>query len=564
MFKFYSKIEDLLKPLQKEMKDLGPEIQFQLENYLAAVDNLDQAIYSEKEPSERNQELAMLYFKLWQFFSSREERVEDLKSDEVQEALKIKEEIFPYGIPKWVLCIDSRVLTKIIGCFHGGALKTPAGDLTEAVPDRNTGQFKLKEGRFADLLQRAFVNRDRLVQVFDSHGECAARGKEEVEKLALDKQPADHGLLADILHKKNLAQATKDWVENKYNGKKEVLVIQTSFSPEDGFLYMGLENSECLNNDYVKKNGYVHDILHHLVGENKIIHTKSLISEIDSPLKSLFAKNYFELNYETDYRDSSIKFWKNIKDMTEISGENSPLDFIENKLKLVFTHLSNPDRKDELKQRAVLVLANSYSGYLLNYDKDGNKKEYKYSKHAESVIAVAISEYGPFDRAIGFSVDPGDPDLSRSIHLARGIIQTVRKSGNFSETEKVALRELKIDAKMYPNYPIPEVHMYNMVELPHEQAVEQVKNINWTEVLRDVDWMQMRDDEFFEKVLDPLELSSGITRSINKIRKIAIKLYGRGQPVTSALLDGRSTPVWVLAGPKRETIAILPFVAKGY
>ncbi len=155
-----------------------------------------------------------------------------------------------------------------------------------------------------------------------------------------------------------------------------------------------------------------------------------------SPLKQLFQKYYFAVDYLKEYRESTAVFWKNVATMVESEGA---LDSIAPRLQAVFSALQD---ESEIRQRAVLILANGYNAYLHNYSAQGAARPYPYAEHIESVVAVTKSENGPFDRAASFSIDPNNPNLSGVIQFADGLIRSNRRKGKMSPTEEQALAVL--------------------------------------------------------------------------------------------------------------------------
>ncbi len=570
---------ELLEPLRDEMSEIEPGIKKQLDNYLEAIVKLHQDTYEQAGEAEAKKKLAGLYFKLWQFFYSREERLKDIQSPEIREIIELKRSLFPLDLPKWVLCIDGRIITKLTMGLHGNSIKTPAGDLPEVVPNRDANQPDyLDEGEFSSLLDGVFENVDVINEVYDSHVACAAGGKEIVKKEALTGSPEDAGLMAEVKRKKVIQAAIEDYVMQKYHGKKRVASVQTSFDPHTGFMYMGLEKNECLEDENVKKHGYSHEILHNLAEEGKILSTESFLEEDSGDLMHLFEKHHFDIDYRSNYKESTILFWTRLKEMAD---DGKATRIIRDKILRIFPGVYGKEKQGELKQRVMIVLANTYSGYLHNFNKDGSRKKYPYSDHDESVIAVTSRENGPFDRARGFNVFPDSPTLSTDVDLAHGIVQGVRRSEKFSKSEAKLLATLypakgiveqdlfegvpKVDAEAYVNNPVAVLAFERLKKMPSPEVVKKLQETNWGEELQKIDWLKMESEKFFDFLNEVVpEIPSVIAHRINVLRKKAIGLYKRGEPATAALLDGRLAPIWTLCGPERETLAMIPFVTRGY
>lgn len=313
---------------QLELPEIGMGLEQQLENYVNVVAKLDRERGVQDDLGEEKRKLAMLYFKLRQFVYSRDHRLDEIASPEVQEAIKTKTALFPYGVPKLLLCLDGRVLSKLFAGLHGNALRMPAGDSSEFRPCRQGRGLFLAEGQITKVINEVFKYQDVVCEVFDSHVGCAAR------KLAAEEKKGqtipDKGLAEDVKRKRDMATALQKFVEDKYLGKKKVVVLQTSFDPHSGYMYMGLEKAECLDNDFrVLSEGYTEKVLASLVEEGKIIFAKELAEKV---FAGLFLKNYFTINYETDYVQSTLNFWNNIKSM---NGEALPV--VKEKLLAIFS-----------------------------------------------------------------------------------------------------------------------------------------------------------------------------------------------------------------------------------
>ncbi len=545
---------------QLALPEIGKGLEQQLENYISVVATLDRERAEQNDSDAETKELAMLYFKLRQFIYSRDHRLDEIASPEVQEAIATKTALFPYGVPRLLICLDGRVLSKLFAGLHGNALRMPAGDSSEFRPCRQGRCLFLAEGQITKVINEVFKHQDELCEIFDSHVGCAAR------KLAAEEKKGgpvlDKGLAEDVKRKKDMAAALQKYVEDKYLGSKKVVVLQTSFDPHSGYMYMGLEKSGCLDNDpRVASEGYTEKVLAVLVEEGKIIYAKELAEKV---FYDLFLKNYFTINYETDYIKSSLNFWNNIKAM---SGEALPV--IKEKLASVFTvefsSLTEKEKAKELEQRAVLLLANAYNAFLHNRERGGLPRVYAYEKHDESVVVATLSEKGPFDRARSFSLNPQNPDLSGDIYLAKGLIQGNRRDGRMSATEKEAVEALYGGKKEdYVNNPIPVIFFERLETRPDSQAIQGLQIADWSD-LAEKNWFGMDEKEFdsyLEEKVPNIPLK--IARKINELRQRAISLYKPGQKSTEALLDGRLVPIWILTGPDRRTLAVFPFIAKGY
>ncbi|MEI8103578.1 MAG: hypothetical protein WCG84_01580 [Candidatus Moraniibacteriota bacterium] len=530
----------------------------QLQGYTQALVALENKRGRDVHSEDEQKMLAMLYFKLWQFTYSREQRAEDTDSSEVVEADRIVQKLFPLGIPRLMLCVDGRVLSKLVAGLHEGSFRVPAGDDAEFVPHREgSGLFLPREAFLTTVLERAFSLRDTVVQVFDSHLHCAARKSSETERLGME--PADDGVLQDVLRKKAMGEALKEYVDATFHDTKRVYAVQISFNPLDGYCYMGLEKDECLNHPAVFKTGFTTEVLDALVTEGKIISTREFV-EGKHLLQDIFIRYFFDVNYETDYRHSTLSFWKNMDTMME---ECMPI--IRQELVRVFPYLSDGTCQDELRERATLLLANAYNAFLHNFDKQQQSREYPYDQHDESVVTVAYGDRGPYDRARSFSVDPNNPDLSYVVRFTAGLIRNNRRAERYSGTESEALRACYGEhIEHYPQNPVP-IFFFERIDVePSAEIVQALQRSDWSDIV-DMDWMNMTDQQFERYLNNKVSnIPAIVARKINALRLRAADLFRSGRAATEDLLEGRLVPVWTLSAPDRRTLAIFPFIAKGY
>lgn len=505
--------------------------------------------------SNNSKAFEMAAFKLGQFIYAREARLADIQSPEVQMAIQIKRSLFPHCVPNFVVCMDVRVRPKLIACLHGHAFCTPAGDIkNEFLPRKNNrGELFLVPGSFSIMLDEAFKTQDVVNEIFDSHLHCAAGGLRANDFHAMEV--VDNGLRDDVVRKTQMKNAAIEYVDQKYGEQKRLFVFQTSFNPVNGYCYLGLDKEECLNDERVIVHGYTDEILGNLVDEGKILFTKKLgaIEEI----KELFSQHYFDCDYLTDYRLSSFKFWDYINQMyPKLSS------VIETEIKAIFDSVS----ADDLKQISVFLAANAYNAFLHNFNADGSPKSYLYNIHNESVIAVTISEKGPFDRATSFSLDPNSPSLSSDLVFGHGLIRKNRADGRMSSYEKEAIEQV-FDGSFrdYTNNPVLTMFFQRTWEELSARETKELMEADWSD-LTNINWVGMSDDEFRRDYLIKKipGISAVAASAINNLRKQAASFYQPGLPSTELMLDGRIIPVWTLTNPDRKIIALLPFLINGY
>ncbi|MFZ4648231.1 MAG: hypothetical protein ACOYMB_01195 [Patescibacteria group bacterium] len=524
------------------MKDFLPDISLlpSLEAYVV------KSYLSFNLKDERFFKMTML--KMAHFISTRNNRIDDLMSPEILEALEIKKRFFPYETPYLVLCVDGRLMQKVFACLHGKAFSVPAGDVkSDFLPLRGRDKLFLKNGKFSEMLVEAQKKQNGIFHiVFDSHLHCAA-GKIAAEDCHCGPV-SDEGLYDDIVKKMMKKKAVLEFCQKEFP-TAEVFVSQTSFNPSDGFMFIGLEKPECLE---FAKGAYTNEIISELVKDGKIIST----AQDAEHFKELFQKHFFECDYRDDYRKSTIDFWKNFEAM---SGELLP--YFEEKIRSVL-EFSN---KKRVKQLASLLAANTFNGYLHNHNADGSTKPYPYKDHKESVVSVTLSEKGPFSGAESFFVYPENNMVPIGIKLGRNLVIKNRSNGNMAPLEIEAVNHIFGEkAADYAKAPVPAIFFQRTKKEISAEEKKKLQSIDWSGLV-DNQWFDWNDQEFSSYLEEKFpDVSMNIFNAMNDLRKTAIKLYEPGQPATDDLLTGRIIPFWFLSGPDREILAPIPFLMNGY
>lgn len=503
------------------------------------------------------------------FLISRNKRGSEIEDQRYVDFIKWAESLFPYKV-YGVGCIDGRVLPVLLGGFvaqFGGFLRIPAGELKEFVDNQQNDEIaELRPySNFHERLIDAFKDKRRISQILDSHIECAARNKEEKEKLKIDTDLPDHGLLQDVKRKKRIAKGMKKFVNEYFNGK-EILPIQQSFNIENGFLYMGLETDDALavgnkNGSYDKKT------INQLVKNNKIISTEELTKQ----LGKVFQNVKFEPNWENDYVKTAINFWKNIAILKKNKGVTK---VIRDKLIQIYPELEDKARADELEQRVMILLANSYNAYYLN------RVGYKYSKHREECVVVSELGYSPFN-IHSFSVHILDEEnIDGWVELAHGLVLKNRKAldrvvKHSDQKERIVPRVTNrysdIAGLNYENAPVP-VAVQHMIRL--ENKAERKKFFT---LLRELDlnrltdnqWLDIEKDSDFETYLKTISIDLSkpkyfrVRQELVKLRKYVRALYL--DPEIGLLLKNNQMIILpMMIDQFRKTQAIIPYVANNF
>lgn len=553
-----------------EKDPLNERLRFQLDRYIEALAGLNDRRGAERKRPDHERERELLDFTFAHFLMSRDQRIEEILDPEVQETIRKKQQLFPLGTPFLMACMDGRIFSKIFAGLHGNAYRTPAGDSRQFVPRAEDGQLFLQENSVvASMMDAAFTSQDDLSEVLDSHMACAARLKEEMHRQCTDDAGdlPDGGLLQDVLRKRQMATAMREYVAGKYGDTKRVYPIQTSYDVHDGYLVMGLE--QCADDARVTavqdpdsgvSTGFTSEILEALIAERKVISTRQLlIEELANGMRldELFAKidPDFDLDYETNYIESTVRFWKNIEAMQE-----EALPAVRARVRETFPTLSGEEHEEEVGQRALLLLANAYTAYLLHL------KRYPYDEHDESVIVVTYSEKGPFDRVRSFSIDTGNPDIDEHIELAAGLVRKNRAKGSMSTIEQEKTRALYPRQTELKKAPVPLVKFERLSRQPSKQLLDALQQVDWSGLAM-TPWLTEQPQQFRSRLIEllgkqlTLEEGDDVLETIEELRQRAIRTYSGS--LRSDLFDGSIVPLFVLAGPDRKTIALLPFISSG-
>ncbi len=501
------------------------------------------------------------------FLVSRNKRADEIEDQRYVDFIKWAESLFPYKV-YGVACIDGRVLPVLLGGFvaqFGGFLRIPAGELKEFVDNQQGDEIaELRPySNFHERLIDAFKDKKRISQVFDSHIECAARNKEEKAKSKSDIDLPDHGLLQDVKRKKRIARGMKKFVNEHFQGK-EILPIQQSFNIENGFMYMGLETDEALavGNISEKKKKKT---LSQLVKNNKIISTEELTKQLGKVFQSV----KLEPNWENDYVKTAINFWKNVAILKKNKGVTK---VIRDKLMQIYPELKDNTRADELEQRMMILLTNSYNAYHLN------RIGYKYSKHREECVVVSELGYSPFD-IHSFSVHILDEEnIDEWVELAHSLVlknrKTMDKVVKHDKTRmmpRIPNRYTDITGLNYENAPVP-VAVQHMVRL--ENKAERKKFFT---LLRELDlnrltdnqWLDIESDSDFETYLKTISIDLSkpkyfrVRQELVKLRKYVRALYL--DPEIGLLLKNNQMIILPMVIDQfRKTQAIIPYVANNF
>lgn len=517
------------------------------------------------------------------FITDRNRRAEEVTSEEHAKNVELANSILPMTTLA-VLCMDGRVKMVHTNGFTadiGSAIRTPGGLLNEFI--RIDGKLTLDpESNFGTLLFDALTKSDNVAEVFDSHYGCAARTGEEA---ATGNFPSDAGLLRDILHKKEMIQTTREMLSGrKVTTGKNIALIQTTFNPVTGYMYMGLERDESLNTarDHARESAigsgknpdraakyaqYTKDVLQELILQRKIISTGALIS--DPKIKSAFDNHAFPINRQKEYIKSEVKFWEEIAGLKE---ELAP--YLSEMVLNLYPHLAENTEaaQKELQERTILLLTNAFNTYLhnpkhneveyLKMDDHNYEKQdhYPYGIHNEEGVKVSEGGHPPYDIPM-FVVYSGDiENLSEGIELASGLVRKNRldgriadRSGNYTDPEEFAA------------VPVPVI----MQEIIRGNNGTKITDTEWSK-LEQADWSDMPKNweamshDLFDKYLLKKGISSHlIIKGVQNVRKKMARIYDPSQESSSHLRDLYKTAIPIICDQQRKTHTIIPFIKVG-
>lgn len=493
------------------------------------------------------------------FFADRNKRADEVISSDYSRVKEIANAQFP-ATTLWNLCMDGRVLAVLINGASAGvgsSIRVPGGILREFVYGTNGKLTLIENSNFAFIMRRALkrFKTKKIFEVYDSHVGCAARKGEEMSH---GKIPEDAGLLADVIYKKQMAEATIAFVQKHFSDSIWIVPIQTSFDPHSGFMYMGLETDAALA--YAQEHGgeYTEEVIRELVEKERILSTEYLISQ--TGLENIFKKYVFPLEWQKKYSESARIFWENIE-----AFKNDAMPLFTKAVLTVYPHLKteNPEMQDELKERALLLLTNAYSGYLHNKQHIGTGTEsneryrYPYGVHREEGIKVSEGGYPPYEISmfVVFSLDI--KNLPANIELAAGLVRSNRREKRvYDRSETYKSTEEFVEA------PVPVVVQEIIREKVTDEEWEELGKVEWKDLPHN--WNTLSDKEFFTYLQRKTNMSIAVANGINRLRERMAFLYDPEHPTSGHLVQQYKVALPVVVGINRKNYFIIPFVKLGF
>lgn len=546
-------------PPHKKLAPKGKEVLMQ---HIDAIKNLI-TIYNAKREVLSLHEIAYLAQYYQELIAERNARADEVESPEIKEAVEIMNKNFHSPIFAQ-LCVDGRVnLTLMFGFtgggMKGGSLQTPAGDSNAFILMADGSLALDPESELAiQVDQTASVHKERY-ELLDSHLACAARG---IWEKALGHSLTDKGLRADVIRKKKMAQALRKYLEQKH--PDSILTpMHFSFDVHNGYGYMGLEQDELLA--AAEERGYEdgghngHDghkklsVLERLAHEGKIISTELLAK--DSIIHPIFEQYFMQITRDIEfdwriwYKEIGRGFWKAIEDMRP-----RILPIISEKLKPLY-----PDaKKEEMEDRAMLILCNVFNGFCNNY----GREKYPYAEHEETFISVTTRDYRPCEKA-GFGVDSHALEfISQRVNFASQIVRDVR-GRQISEGQTPPEG---FESQEWVSASVPVVVKEIFRKKLDNATWDSLRKIDWS-FLHGVNWKKLDDGEFISLIYSnnpDLRLDADVAMAFNTLRRRMAALYDRKGESDELLMDGRLFAVPVIADRSRRFQVIIPFHINGF
>jgi hypothetical protein len=360
--------------------------------------------------------------------------------------------------------------------------------------------------------------------------------------------PQDHGLLADVSLKHEMGGAMVSYVRKVFSGKKTIIPIQLSMDPHNGTMFMGLGTETALKIGQAK-GGYTEDVLESLIAEGKIIHTGNLLTH--AKLQEIFANHEFPIHLRTDYSNTAITLWKNIFKFKE-----DALPVIREKLYKIYPHIKE-DRKllPELQTRALLLLANAYTVYLLRK----TYKEYPFAQHTEEGVFISKGTNPPFAVDMLGETTLDMNKLPSNLQLAVSIIRSNRKTqritdktGTFTNIDK------------FVSAPVGLILKVRVLEHIDEKEWETIEKMNWMDITK-IPWETMSDMDFLrflENKMPTMRIS--LANAINKLRERMAMLYNYENVTSPYLIDQDIIMLPTISDESRRLRLVIPFLKTGF
>lgn len=516
------------------------------------IDQLE--AYNKKRPSPRRKESYIYLRHLFkQFVKDRNQRAFEIESPEYQKILAFAQKQLPVKT-MFNLCIDGRVTAIFafgMSAIVGSSLRVPGGMIRDFIRGTDAKLKLRKDSNYARLMLHAFEKYgvDTVVEVYDSHVGCAARGAEEQGK---GRKPADQGLFADVSHKRQISEAVVRFM--KQYKDKNVIPVQTSFDPHSGYLYMGLEIETAF--DYAKSHGgFTKDVLDDLVEKKQIISTEKLAQ--NKEIKEILADYFFPVDWLENYTESAKAFWETVP---KVKKTLTPI--LEPLLLTIFPQLA----LQEKEERLFLLTTNVLSAYLHNHtqtqQKNGKLEEhmhqshYPYGVHKEEIVSVSEGGYPP-NRIASFVVFSLDGhNVPEGVALSASLVRQNRMADRITDSQ-----ELFEDKQQFVEAAVPIV-VPEIVRDYIDGEWQKLEMIDWSDMPQN--WDTMSDTDFFAYLKTKGRMPQSVISAINTLRNHMIVLYDPSSAVSGALVDHYIVALPLIVGRFRKNHFVVPFVKLGF
>jgi len=522
-----------------------------IQSYFSAFSTL-----SRREES--SPEMRYLRFLVEEFVKTRNARVIDLDSREMNEARSMMDRVFslPTDIIFPCLCIDGRVLSETVYSLPNRAFRTPAADISDALSTAD-GRLYLVEGDFTQNIRERMKKNGRITVVLDSHSHCAAKSEEV--KSAFGVAASDNGLFDDVRRKKLISKALFEFAEQTFGAAKmsAVSVIQTTFDVHSGFLFMGLEQDAVLSDKRVLRGGMTESVLEALAREKKILSTALFVEEggILFEICRKLKQSVGTIDFEKDYSGSMLRFWKGL---AEISSEALPL--VQQEVRRIFPDIFK--ESEEFRVRSVFLLSNAALGFLLNAG-----GSYPYKDHRETVVVVTNQARGPYEAAAPFPVNEykngGRTMLSFVAGFAASIVRGNRSKGSFPKGERAIIeRCFRENEDAFIKSPVP---VFISERVSGDISEDVALSFSALVVKRETSLEDMTSEGCCRFLRENIpNVPDTVIEGVERLRTRAIDLYRPGLSATGNFLSGQLALIPALRMENGKIVAIFPFLLSGY
>lgn len=569
--------EPLLGASPEAIEQFLPEnLAYQVENFVGLHRRYNEMVPKRFRSPEEDFEYLEDFFK--GFILDRNRRAEEVSDPRYERVVELANTLLPMPTLE-VICMDGRVKlihTNGFSAEIGNSLRTPAGLLKEFVR-QSDGKLSLeRNSKFARLLLDQLSKNNTIAEVFDSHWFCAARiGEEE----ATGNHTADGGLFRDILQKKEMVDATKDFAQTE-GRENDIAFIQTTFNPITGYLYMGLERDGAIEfaEEIARKKGeergvnpdratqyaqYDKPTIKALLEQGEIISTGDFLK--DEEIRSAFERNFFNADWQKDYLQTAEKFWSSIEKLRD-----ELLPRLEGVVSKIYPENTDPEKyRLEIEERAMILLTNAFNAFLHNtthnemeylektdheYELEGH---YRYGEHSEEGVKVSEGGHPPYDIAM-FVVYSGDiENISSRVELASKLVRNNRRAGRVKDR----LGRLT-NPDEFGIIPVPIV----MQEIARNQNGVKISEKDWG-ALGKIEWDDMPPNwaSLTDKEMSNYLVSKGISnhlliQSVLALREKMAMIYNPSQETSSHIKDLYKIVLPIISDQKRKTHAVIPFV----